>query len=260
MSQSIPKAVKTAGTRRAVFVPGGVADKSAVSAVEANSGDNISCYLTQFNQTGEQASIQDRRWCSSQVFEIPGEKTKTLQVTYTFNLDTPGDDQARLALTEGTRGTIIRFLQKDEDDTTFANGDWYDAVDVECGEQIVLEGEDNALDRIQQKLFIQSVWEPFKQVGGSGKTGWTVTITGTPTGGDFTLSLNGATTAPIAYNATGANVAAALNALSGVTGVSGITGSGSAGGPHTITLPGPGVLAGDGSGLTGGTTPSVTVA
>jgi len=164
MSQTIPQAVKTAGTRKAVFITGGAADLSAITAIEANGGDNISCYLTQFNQAGEQASIQDRRWCSSQVFEVPGEKTKTLQITYTFNLDTVADDEARLALTEGTKGTIVRFLQMDEDTTTFAADDWYDAVDVECGEQVVIEGEDNALDRIVQKLFIQSEWAAFKQL------------------------------------------------------------------------------------------------
>lgn len=256
MSQTIPKAVKTAGTRRAVFVPGGVADKKAITVSEANSGENISCYLNQFNQAGEQASIQDRRWCSSQVFEIPGEKTKTLQVTYTFNLASPDDDEARLALTEGTRGTIIRFLQKDEDDTTFEGGDWYDAVDVECGEQIVIEGEENALDRIQQKLFIQSIWEPFQQLQPIGKTGWTATITGTPTGGDFTLSVNGAETAAIAHNAAASAVQSALNALSGVT----ATVTGSAGGPYTITLGSAATLTADGTGLTGGTTPGVTVA
>lgn len=164
MSQTIPKAVKTAGTRRVLFVPGGVADKSAITTTEAAAGENVSCYLTQFNQTADQAAIQDRRYCSSQVFEIPGEKTKSLQVSYTFNLGEPTDDEARLALTEGTRGTLIRFLQKDEDDDTFSADDWYDAVDVECGEQIVIDGEENALDRIQQKMFIQSEWAAFKQL------------------------------------------------------------------------------------------------
>ena len=40
------------------------------------------------------------------------------------------------------------------------------------------------------------------------------TITGVPTGGTFTLTYNGATTAPIAYNATAAAVQTALEALS----------------------------------------------
>lgn len=164
MSQTIPKGIKTAGTRRVLFVQGGVANKAAITKAEATAAKNVSCYLTQFNQTADQAAIQDRRYCSSQVFEIPGEKTKSLQVSYTFNLDEPTEDEARITLTEGSRGTLIRFLQKDESDDTFDTGDWYDAVDVECGEQIVIDGEENALDRIQQKMFIQSQWEPFKQL------------------------------------------------------------------------------------------------
>lgn len=164
MSQVIPKGIKTAGTRRVLFVAGGVADKNAITVAEATAAENVSCYLTQFNQTADQASIQDRRYCSSQVFEIPGEKTKSLQVSYTFNLAEPTDDEARLALTEGSRGTLIRFLQKDEDDDSFEADDWYDAVDIEAGEQFVIDGEDNALDRIQQKMFIQSQWAAFKQL------------------------------------------------------------------------------------------------
>src|SRR5262245_46081762 len=42
----------------------------------------------------------------------------------------------------------------------------------------------------------------------------TVTITGSPTGGTFTLTFGGQTTAPIAYNATAVQVQAALEALS----------------------------------------------
>ncbi len=44
----------------------------------------------------------------------------------------------------------------------------------------------------------------------------TVTVTGTPTGGSFTLTFNGQTTAAIPYNATAAQVKTALVALSNV--------------------------------------------
>ena len=90
------------------------------------------------------------------------------------------------------------------------------------------------------------------------KTAWTVTINGEPTGGTFTLSLNGVNTAPIAYNAAAAAVSSALNGISGVTGMSRITASGS--GPYAVTLPSAGVLAAPTHALTGGTTPSVAVA
>lgn len=61
----------------------------------------------------------------------------------------------------------------------------------------------------------------------------TVTVTNA-TGGTFTLTFSGQTTAPIAYNATGATVAAALNAL---TNLDGVSASGAAGGPWLVTFP-----------------------
>lgn len=89
----------------------------------------------------------------------------------------------------------------------------------------------------------------------------TVTITGGPTGGTFTLTYAGQTTAGIAYNANAAAVQSALEALSNVTpGDLVVTGTG----PYTVTF---NVSLGDvaqmtasGAGLTGGTTPDATVA
>ena len=88
-----------------------------------------------------------------------------------------------------------------------------------------------------------------------------VTITGTPTGGTFTVSHGGATSAPIAYNAAAAAVQTAIRALGGA--VATATVSGAAGGPYTVTLGVAGVASGpitaNGSGLTGGTSPKVVV-
>jgi hypothetical protein len=88
----------------------------------------------------------------------------------------------------------------------------------------------------------------------------TVTITGAPTGGNFQLTFDGQTTVAIGYNSAALDVQGALNALSNLDGV---TVSGSAGGPYTVTFPAsmgnvPQMTA-DGSGLTGGTDPDVTV-
>ena len=84
---------------------------------------------------------------------------------------------------------------------------------------------------------------------------WTVTVAGTPTGGTYTLTVNGFQTAGIAFGAAAAAVATAINALSGVTGVAGVTATGSV----NLTFPVPVTLTADGSGLTGGTDPGVTV-
>jgi hypothetical protein len=92
----------------------------------------------------------------------------------------------------------------------------------------------------------------------------TVTITGTPTGGTFTLTWNGQTTAAIAYNATAAAVQTALRALSnmpesGVT-VSGGPGPGTA---YTVTFTDSynvAQMTASGASLTGGSSPAVAIA
>lgn len=94
----------------------------------------------------------------------------------------------------------------------------------------------------------------------------TVTITGGPTGGTFTITYDGATTAGIAFNATAAAVKTALEALTTIN-QGDITVTGSAGGPYTITFGGPAIVGGDvpaltasGASLTGGTSPAATPA
>lgn len=93
----------------------------------------------------------------------------------------------------------------------------------------------------------------------------TVTITGSPTGGTFTLTFNAATTSAIAYNASAATVQADLVALAGV-GSGQVSVSGTNGGPYTVEWTGTlafasqTIMTADGSLLTGGTSPSVSVA
>jgi hypothetical protein len=91
----------------------------------------------------------------------------------------------------------------------------------------------------------------------------TVTITGAPTGGTFTLTFNGQTTAGIAFNAVNSAVQTALQALSTV-GANNATVTGAAG-AWVVTFAGtlaPGaqnLMTASGAGLTGGTTPAVAV-
>lgn len=95
----------------------------------------------------------------------------------------------------------------------------------------------------------------------SGNRVQVATITGTPTGGTFTLSFGGQTTTALAYNAAAATVQTAIRLLNGL---SAATVAGSAGGPYTITLNVVGGISGpitaNGAALTGGTSPSVVVA
>lgn len=91
----------------------------------------------------------------------------------------------------------------------------------------------------------------------------TVTITGGPTGGTFTLTYDGAVTAAIAFNATAAAVQAALEGLPNI-GRGDVLVTGAAGGPYSVTftgaLAGTDVAAMVATGtLTGGVTPAVAV-
>jgi hypothetical protein len=92
----------------------------------------------------------------------------------------------------------------------------------------------------------------------------TVTITGTPDGGTFTLTYAGQTTAGIAFNAVAGAVQTALIALSNVApGDLVVTGGPGPGTPYTVTwnaeLGNVAQMTASGAGLTGGVAPAVAV-
>jgi hypothetical protein len=111
------------------------------------------------------------------------------------------------------------------------------------------------------KLTASGLYAPYNAVSNEVQT---VTITGSPTGGTFTLTWSGQTTAAIAYNATAATVQAALEALSNIA-PGDVVVTGNAGGPYTLTWGG--TQLGENvaaptatASLTGGTSPGVTIA
>ena len=89
-----------------------------------------------------------------------------------------------------------------------------------------------------------------------------VTLGGTPTGGTFTLSGNGRTSAPIAFNALAAAVQTAIQALGGD--YAGAIVTGAAGGPYTVTFLADAALVnsltGSAAALTSATTATLTIA
>lgn len=130
------------------------------------------------------------------------------------------------------------------------------------GLSLLLQADANGMTglsdlRAQQLLYVR--WEA---IGALIDNLQVLTIAGGPTGGTFTLTYKGQTTAAIAYNATAAAVASALQLLSGI-GANGCTVSGSSGGPWTVAFTG--TLAQDTTLLThtdsftGGTSPSLGI-
>ncbi|THA29190.1 hypothetical protein E6R18_25090 [Streptomyces sp. A1277] len=95
----------------------------------------------------------------------------------------------------------------------------------------------------------------------------TVTVTGTPTGGTYTLTWSGQTTAAIPYNATAAQVKTALENLSNIdAGDLTVTGGPHPGTAMAVTFGGQfmgddvAAMTASATNLTGGTSPAVTIA
>lgn len=92
----------------------------------------------------------------------------------------------------------------------------------------------------------------------------TITLTGVPTGGTFTVTYSGQTTSAIAYNASAGTVQTALIALSNI-GPSDVVVTGSAGGPYTVTFGGTlaatnlAEMTASGASLTGGSSQAIAV-
>jgi hypothetical protein len=86
---------------------------------------------------------------------------------------------------------------------------------------------------------------------------WTMYLTGSPTGGTFTLSYAGNTTTSIAYNASSGTISTALTSAS--IPISVTSGTGVSGSPFILTFTGvgnrlPNTVTANGARLTGGTT------
>ncbi|TXS42932.1 hypothetical protein [Streptomyces sp. t39] len=105
------------------------------------------------------------------------------------------------------------------------------------------------------------LFEPYAAVTNEVQT---LTVTGGPTGGTFTITWSGQTTGAIAYNATAAQVQTALEALSNIA-PGDVAVTGAAGGPWTLTWGG--TQLGENvaaptttEAFTGGTSPDITIA
>jgi hypothetical protein len=157
------------------------------------------------------------------------------RTAYVLSMQAPVvPDGASYGKSQSFQGLAMRWIR----DYDFRSVLDRSLVDVYAGTNVVADGQTNETQR--------------------------ATITGGPTGGDFTLTYAGQTTAAIPYNASAGAVQAALNDLSNIR-VGDVLVTGAAGGPYDVhftnTLAGQDVaqMTASAAGLTGGTTPGVTV-
>ncbi len=138
-----------------------------------------------------------------------------------------------------------------------------DSTAFKTGVQLLMQADVAGMTGLADLRNDQIVFVRWQAVGSLLDNLWVLTIGGAPTGGSFTITYKGQTTAAIAWNAAVAAVQSALTALSSV-GAGNATVTGAAGGPWTVALAG--TLAQDTTlpthtdSLTGGTAPALAIA
>lgn len=156
MSLTIPGSVSTNGTVRAVFVASlADLDGPVLAEINAVSALDFSCYATGDGisaETNEQ-NVEDPRLCSKAIYEAPGDRTDTLEITYVFNPSVPAENEAQLELVEGRKGFIlIRWAVDSEDD--WAADDIVDVYPTTLGAQRKNNPTRNGIHKITQKCFV----------------------------------------------------------------------------------------------------------
>ena len=195
------------------------------------------------------------RYTLAQLLENEGTVQDTIVLKYPYMATDA--DVLRTKFLQGTEWDIFERLVVDNT-VPLAEGQVLSiAAPIRAGLQREIPRTQNTEIGKQQDLLVSGLVRRDVVIGGAGVTGWTLEVTGTPTGGDYTLFVNGVPTAPIAHNATHTAIAGAIN---GVQGVTGVTVTSAAGPPIALTFSGKASLSVDDSGLTGGTTPAVVVA
>jgi hypothetical protein len=156
MTMPIPASVSTNGTVRAVFVPS-LADlaEPVLTELSAVTALDFSCYATGDGIAAETSenNVEDPRLCSKAVYEAPGDRTDTLEITYVFNPAVPAENEAQLELVEGRKGFILLRWAVDSDQP-WAADDIVDVYPTTLGAQRKNNPTRNGIHRITQKCFV----------------------------------------------------------------------------------------------------------
>ncbi|ATO14689.1 hypothetical protein CO540_13325 [Micromonospora sp. WMMA2032] len=157
MTSPLPVSVPTDGTMRVDFVTT-IADLTAPKAATelgAVSSQELAGYITGdgWSPSGEQATVTDERLATTQTFEQPGRKTKSLTVTYVHNPDDAANNEAYLTLTEGVKGyLVVRWgVPRGQ---AWAAADIVDVWPITAGEPMKNYNGANSVHTVTQRLFV----------------------------------------------------------------------------------------------------------
>lgn len=247
------------GRSKVWFVPKGIIqDRKNVQKSELENPQAIDAtyalFGDGFDHQTEVTKFQTTRYTLAQILENEGQEKDSFVLKYPYVGN--ATDELRTKLTRHSEWDVVERLAV-ENEEDLEDGQLLSIVaPVRCGLQREIPRTANTEIGKIQDLLVTGKVERDVVVGGAGSLAWTIEVTGTPTGGTYSLTVNGFETAPIAYNANAAAIKSAIDGLSGVTGIT-VTASGT--GTIALTFSGKVTLTADGTGLTGGTSPAVVV-
>jgi hypothetical protein len=256
-----PKKYMRRGTSKFYFVPTIAADSMIPTRSELSAGTQFSAFIAAMDGwTVTNNEIETPDMADTYDSTIPG-SDKADQSSFTFYEDEEDADLEGI-FAKGTTGYVV-ILRKGD----IPANNSMDVFPIRVASLSPQYTADNEAAKFMATCSITARPLQGAPVPAAGVDEvQTVTITGTPTGGTYTLSFSGQTTSGIAYNATAGAVQSALEALSNIASGDVVC----AGGPHpgtpvTVTFGGnydgadvPQMTA-SAAGLTGGTSPAVTV-
>lgn len=142
MTVTIPASVGAEGNVRVMFASA-LSSRTSPTIVQLNGATtvDISCHLMPDwgGITGEQATGEDRRYCSRESFDRLGRVKRTIApMTYTYlpqSSTATAGNEAYLALTTGNTGYLVIAYGINPADTTLSAADKVESIPVECGVQ-----------------------------------------------------------------------------------------------------------------------------
>jgi hypothetical protein len=256
-----PKKYMRRGTSRFFFVPSIAADSMIPTRAELSAGTEFSPYIAAMDGwTVANQEIDTPDMADTYDSTIPG-SDKADTSTFTFYEDEEDADLEEL-FAKGTNAHIV-ILRKGD----VPGNKSMDVFPIRVASQSPQYTVDNQAAQFMATCSITS--RPLQgaavPLAGTDEV-QTVTITGTPTGGTFTITFSGQTTAAIPYNASASAVQSALEALSNISsGDIVVAGGPLPGTPVTVTFSGGSYDGADvpqmtaTASFTGGTSPAVAV-
>ncbi|QBJ94422.1 hypothetical protein D0Z67_29060 (plasmid) [Streptomyces seoulensis] len=257
-----PKKYMRRGTSKFYFVPTIAATTMIPTRSELGAGTDFTAFIAAMDGwTVTNQEIDTPDMADTYDATIPG-SDKADSSSFTFYEDEEDADLEQL-FAKGTTGYVV-ILRKGD----IPGNNSMDVFPIRVASQSPQYTADNEAAKFMATCSITSRPLQGAPVPASGTDEvQTVTITGTPTGGTFTLTFNGQTTSAIVYNATSSAVQSALEALSNIApGDITCTGGPLPGSPVTVTFSGGAYDGTDvpqmtaAGSFTGGTSPAITVA